>query len=367
MLKNFKSVERCVYGRGSVSQLGDILKPLRDKGPVVFLIDAAVSAKDFVQKLPAESQDVVLTVNVDAEEPTTEQVDRLRDGLLADGKPVPAGVIGIGGGSLMDIAKAVALMCTHEGSSTQYQGLNLIQRPGVWHCGVPTLAGTGAEVSMTAVLTGPTKKLGLKSDHTVFDQIVLDPDLIADAPEPQRFFTGMDCYIHCIESLNGRKNNAFSTAYGLQALELCRDVFLGRISREEADEKLMVASYFGGLSLTYSEVGACHALSYGLSYVLHLRHGVANCIAFRQLAEFYPEGVHEFQLMCERNGIAVPDQLADTVSDEQYERMAETSLNLPFMWTHALGDGWAEQINASRLIDLFQRMQHAGQNKPVQA
>ena len=361
MLKNFKSVDRCVYGRGSIRQLGDILMPIRQSGSVVFLVDASVYDHPFVKQLPIDGQDRLLCVSVDAEEPTTQQVDALRDQLLTESQAVPGGVIGIGGGSVMDLAKAVALMLTHEGSSSQYQGLNLIQRPGVWHCGIPTLAGTGAEVSMTAVLTGPTKKLGLKSDFTVFDQIILDPDLIADAPDAQRFYTGMDCYIHCIESLNGRKNNAFSTAYGLQALELCRDVFLGRISREEADEKLMVASYFGGLSLTYSEVGACHALSYGLSYVLHLRHGVANCIAFRQLREFYPEGVHEFELMCERNQIAVPGHLADAVSADEYERMAETALNLPFMWAHALGDDWAEQIDPSRLIDLYQRMQHAGQ------
>lgn len=361
MLKNFKSVERCVYGRGSIRQLGEILMPIRSTGPIIFLVDASVCQKDFVKQLPVESIDELIQVSVQAEEPTTRQIDELRDQLRFNSKPLPGGIVGIGGGSVMDIAKALALMLTHDGSSSQYQGLNLIQQPGVWHCGVPTLAGTGAEVSMTAVLTGPTRKLGLKSDYTVFDQIILDPDLIADVPDPQRFYTGMDCYIHCIESLNGYKNNAFSTAYGLQALELCRDVFLSRISREEADEKLMVASYFGGLSLTYSEVGACHALSYGLSYVLHLRHGVANCIAFRQLREFYPEGVHEFELMCERHQITIPDQLAEFVSDEQYEQMAETALSLPFMWAHALGENWMDQVDSYRLIDFYRRMQHAGQ------
>ena len=65
------------------------------------------------------------------------------------------------------------------------------------------MSGTGAEVSRTTVLTGPTKKLGMNSDFTPFDQIVLDPELTANAPANQRFYTGMDCYIHCIESLNG--------------------------------------------------------------------------------------------------------------------------------------------------------------------
>ena len=77
----------------------------------------------------------------------------------------------------MDLAKAVALMLTNPGSSQDYQGWDLVQVPGVYKAGVPTLSGTGAEVSRTAVLIGPTKKLGLNSDYTPFDQVLLDPDL----------------------------------------------------------------------------------------------------------------------------------------------------------------------------------------------
>ncbi len=94
---------------------------------------------------------------------------------------LPAGIVGIGGGTLMDIAKATSLMFTNEGSSVQYQGLNLIKKPGIYHCGVPTISGTGAEVSMTAVLTGPVKKLGLKCDWTV-----LRPDRAGPGPHRHR-------------------------------------------------------------------------------------------------------------------------------------------------------------------------------------
>ena len=75
----------------------------------------------------------------------------------------------------MDLAKAVSLMLTNPGSSVDYQGWDLIKNPAVYHVGIPTLSGTGSEVSRTTVLTGPEKKLGINSDHTVFDQIVLDP------------------------------------------------------------------------------------------------------------------------------------------------------------------------------------------------
>jgi 3-deoxy-alpha-D-manno-octulosonate 8-oxidase len=155
---------------------------------------------------------------------------------------IPAGVIGIGGGSIMDIAKAISLMFTNEGSSTQYQGLNLIKKPGIYHLGVPTISGTGAEVSMTAVLTGPEKKLGLKCDWTVFNQVILDPELIASVPTDKWFYTGMDTYIHCVESETGQLNNAFSHAYAEQAMVLCRDIYLGEKAGQtpENDDKLMV-------------------------------------------------------------------------------------------------------------------------------
>ena len=200
-------------------------------------------------------------------------------------------------------------MLTNDGSSSLYQGLNLAKNQGVYHIGIPTLSGTGAEVSMTAVLTGPVKKLGIKGEFTPFDLIVLDPELIHDAPKNQRFYTGMDAYIHNVESVNGMNRNCISDSYAIQSQALCREVFLNEtISREEADEKLMVASYFGGLSIGHSEVGVCHALSYGLSYVLGLHHGIANCIAFNQLEEIYGQDVREFHRMVEKNKIEMPQQ-----------------------------------------------------------
>ena len=178
--KNFKGIEKTVYGRGSFDQLADILAPHRteNEGYFVFLVDNYFTDKPLSTRVPAQENDLTYYISVEEHEPTTEQIDTLRDEILAK-KGLPSGVVGIGGGSLMDIAKALSLMLTNEGSSTLYQGLNLIKKPGIYHVGVPTISGTGAEVSMTAVLTGPVKKLGLKCEWTVFNQIVLDPDLIA--------------------------------------------------------------------------------------------------------------------------------------------------------------------------------------------
>jgi 3-deoxy-alpha-D-manno-octulosonate 8-oxidase len=98
-----------------------------------------------------------------------------------------SGIIGIGGGSAMDLAKAVSLMMTNPGSSADYQGWDLVKHPGVYKAGIPTLSGTGAEVSRTTVLTGPPASLGMNSDFTPFDQIVLDPELTKDAPATSVF------------------------------------------------------------------------------------------------------------------------------------------------------------------------------------
>jgi len=210
---------------------------------------------------------------------------------------------------------------------------------------------------MTAVLTGPVKKLGIKCEYTMFDQIILDPNLIADAPIEQRFYTGMDSYIHCVESLTGTKNNAFSMAFGEKALELCKDIFLDPFtSREEADDKLMIASYMGGLSLTYSEVGVCHALSYGLSFVFGTRHGIANCIAFDKLEEVYGEGVIHFRRMLSLNSVTLPKDLAKDWTEDEISKMADVAYALEHMWIHAYGNDWKEKVNKEKIMNWYKMM-----------
>ncbi|MCX8081728.1 MAG: iron-containing alcohol dehydrogenase family protein [Bacteroidia bacterium] len=357
--KNFKNIDRVVYGRGSFSQLPEIIEPVRKENNryFVYVIDSFFENKIGAKELNSKPEDLIYYIDVNPHEPTTEQVDTLRDEILSK-KGLPSGVVGMGGGSIMDIAKALSLMLTNPGSSTQYQGLNLVKVPGVYHLGIPTISGTGAEVSMTAVLTGPEKKLGLKCDYTVFHQVILDPELTATVPTDWWFYTGMDTYIHCIESRYGIKNNAFSLAYGNQALELCRDVYLNEGSGKtpENDDKLMVASLMGGLSLTYSEVGVCHALSYGLSKVHGTRHCYANCIIFQHLEDIYPEGVREFKAMLEKNNISLPRGLSKTWTEKELDEMAAVSYNLPFMWHHAFGDNYREIATPDYIKSLFRRL-----------
>jgi 3-deoxy-alpha-D-manno-octulosonate 8-oxidase len=257
----------------------------------------------------------------------------------------------------MDLAKAVSLMMNNEGSSADYQGWDLVKKAGVYKVGIPTLSGTGAEVSRTCVLTGPAKKLGMNSDFTPFDQIVLDPTLTANAPPDQRFYTGMDCYIHCIESLEGTYLNEFSKSYGEKALELCRNVFVEKQSwDDECDDKLMMASYAGGMSIAYSQVGVAHAVSYGLSYLLGTKHGIGNCIVMNHLEEFYPAAVKEFRHMVDKNRITIPTGICTNLTDEEFETMINVSMGMKPLWENALGKDWEKIMTRKKLRTLFEKL-----------
>ncbi len=152
--RNFKMVDYVVYGRGSFNQLDEILAPQR-KGdaPMIFLVDHFFEGKALANRVPLRGKDKIVFVDV-TYEPKTTQVDALAK-QLKDEFGTVSGIIGIGGGSAMDLAKAVSLMMTNTGSSADYQGWDLVKEPGVYKVGIPTLSGTGAEVSRTTVLTGP--------------------------------------------------------------------------------------------------------------------------------------------------------------------------------------------------------------------
>ncbi|MBC7903658.1 MAG: iron-containing alcohol dehydrogenase [Gemmatimonadaceae bacterium] len=353
--RNFKLVGYVVYGRGAFDQLDEILAPQRKgEAPMIFLVDHFFEGKPLADRVPLRGKDKIIFADV-TYEPKTKKVDALA-AQLKDEFGTVSGVIGIGGGSTMDLAKAVGLMMTNPGSSADYQGWDLVKVPGVYKAGIPTLSGTGAEVSRTTVLTGPTRKLGMNSDFTPFDQIVLDPELTANAPFNQRFYTGMDCYIHCIESLEGTYLNEFSKSYGEKALELCRKVFVEKSEwDDECDEQLMMASYAGGMSIAYSQVGVAHAVSYGLSYLLGTKHGIGNCIVMDHLEEYYPEGVKEFKYMVAKNNIEIPKGICKGLSDEDFNKMIDVSMGMKPLWENALGKDWEKIMTREKLRTLYEK------------
>lgn len=355
--RNFKMVDYVVYGRGCFDQLDEIIAPQRANGlPMVFLLDHHFEHNEpFKARIPLRGNDALVIADV-THEPKTSYVDEIAAGLKEQYGQV-SGIIGIGGGSTMDLAKAVAIMMTNEGKAQDYQGYDLVKKAAVYKAGIPTISGTGAEVSRTCVLTGPTKKLGMNSDFTPFNQIILDPELIRGVPKNQNFYTGMDCYIHCIESLDGTFLNTFSQSYGEKALAMCQEIYLKKDNWDEhSDEQLMMASYAGGMSIAYSQVGVAHAVSYGLSYLLGTKHGIGNCIVFNHLQEFYPAGVAEFHKMIDKHQIDIPQGVCSGLSDHQFDTMIDVSLGMKLLWENALGSDWEQKISRDRLRALYEKL-----------
>lgn len=355
--KNFPMVPRVIFGAGCFGQLGEILLPKRinSEAPFIFLVDDVFEGSGLISRIPLIFNDQIIFISAD-EEPKTDQVDALVQKIKNDYDNLPSGIIGIGGGTLLDLAKAVAIMLTNKGNAFQYQGWDLVKKPSIYHVGIPTISGTGAEVSRTTVLLGPEKKLGINSDFTTFDQVLLDPDLTKGVSKEQWFYTGMDCFIHCIESLNGTFLNAFSQSYGEKALELCKEVYLGDLQEDDARNKLMMASWHGGMSIAYSQVGVAHAMSYGLSYLLGVKHGIGNCLVFQHLKEFYPEGVELFNEMKVKHNIRLPKGICGELTNDDFEIMINVALSLVPLWENALGKEWRTIITPEKLKSIYQKI-----------
>ena len=365
-VKLVRNVGSFNFGKGAIADLATHVDKRREVARAagtderaVFLVDEFFkSSEGFAARLGSRREDHVAYVGT-ADEPTTDSIDKLTAKLISEGLSNPATIIGVGGGITLDTAKAVANLLTNGGKAADYQGWDLVKKPGVHKIGVPTISGTGSEATRTCVMTNKETglKLGMNSDHTVFNHLVLDPDLTATVPREQYFYTGMDAYIHCVEALAGSYRNAIGDAYSQETLNLCRKVFLADdMMSELAREQLMVASYLGGSAIAASYVGVVHPFSAGLSVVLGIHHCVANCIALKALGEFYPEANKEFLEMAKRQKVSIPAGVCSDLSDEQYEALFRGTIVHEKPLTNALGSEFREVLTIDRVVALFKQM-----------
>lgn len=358
-----RNVGGFTIGRGSLQRLPAFVDARRDvvggEARAVYLVDSFFADRqDLMTRLGARTTDIVRFVDA-TDEPTTDGIDVITNEIRGQLSDMPATIVGFGGGTTMDTAKAVANLLTNGGKAADYQGWDLVKLPGVHKIAVPTISGTGSEATRTCVMTNTASglKLGMNSDFTVFDQMVLDPDLTATVPRDQYFYTGMDAYIHCIEALAGSYRNAVGDAYSRETVNLCRQVFLADdMMSVEAREQLMVASYLGGCAIATSYVGVVHPFSAGLSVVLGLHHCIANCIALNALGEFYPVEHAEFQTMMEKQKVTLPTGVCADLSDEQYQRLVASTVVHAKPLTNALGVDFRSILTDERVIEIFKRM-----------
>jgi len=358
-----RNVGGFTIGRGSLQRLPAFVDARRDvvggEARAVYLVDSFFADRqDLMTRLGARTTDIVRFVDA-TDEPTTDGIDVITNEIRGQLSDMPATIVGFGGGTTMDTAKAVANLLTNGGKAADYQGWDLVKLPGVHKIAVPTISGTGSEATRTCVMTNTASglKLGMNSDFTVFDQMVLDPDLTATVPRDQYFYTGMDAYIHCIEALAGSYRNAVGDAYSRETVNLCRQVFLADdMMSVEAREQLMVASYLGGCAIATSYVGVVHPFSAGLSVVLGLHHCIANCIALNALGEFYPVEHAEFRTMMEKQKVTLPSGVCANLSDEQYQRLVASTVVHAKPLTNALGVDFRSILTDERVIEIFKRM-----------
>ena len=358
MLRNAKNVGYYMIGKGSLGELENLLKPRYEavEGPVVFFIDHFFKDKDLHTRLPIRQWDMVLYVDT-TEEPTTDYMDELTARVKAFSDKTPCAMVGIGGGATLDTCKAVANLMTNPGKAEDYQGWELVKYAAPYKIAIPTLAGTGAECSRTCVLCNLKKnlKLGMNSDFTTYEQLLLDPELTRTVPRDQYFYTGMDTFMHCFESLLGSYRNTIVDTVAQKAVDMCKEIFLSDdMMSEENLEKMMIASYVGGMAAGF--VGVVHPFSAGLSVALHMHHGIANCHALTVLGDIYPEQYKDFMLMMERQQVTLPRGICANLSDEQYNALYEGTIVHEKPLSNHLGPDYKKILTREDVIGRFKRM-----------
>ncbi|MBU0513907.1 MAG: iron-containing alcohol dehydrogenase, partial [Proteobacteria bacterium] len=200
-------------------------------------------------------------------------------------------VVGLGGGSALDTAKAAAVLVTNGGRVADYQGLDLVPGPGLPTIMIPTTAGTGAEVTFTAVFTDrdTRSKGGINSRYLYPDTALLDPLLTHGLPADVTAFTGLDALTHALEAYLGRAANPLTDLYAEKAVALI-SANLRRAVAEPghaaARKDMLLGSLLAGLALAGAGVGAVHAMAYPLGAMFDVPHGKANSFLLPHVLAF---------------------------------------------------------------------------------
>ena len=325
-----------------------------------FIIDKALaSGGDHSRFLPVLSVKDKYLFDATASEPKTSDVDMLTR-MIKDSGINPDVIIGVGGGSTMDLAKATAICLANPGSAAQYQGWGLDMLKGVDAWVLPTLFGTGAELTPIAVLRGPEKKLGINTPLLAPKIAVIDPQLSENARKFYRFYTMMDCYFHHYEITVSKTSSEHAILDAHDGLDLCRKV----LSVDLTDYKLETAiesakaSILGGSSTIGGRVGAAHAISYGLSNASPtVPHSVAVAISMLALPDLYENGGYEETLkFIKLNDIPVPKASDYGITSKDVPRMTKTALGMDKLWISHFGEGWDKIVTQSFVEKIYQKI-----------
>jgi alcohol dehydrogenase len=221
--------------------------------------------------------------------PRASTVDRIADwGLTEDVQMV----LGIGGGSVLDAAKAAAMVMTNGGSAEEYEGPNRYKRPPLPFIAIPTTCGTGSEVSWVSVLTVEARqaKISVKGETMFPDWALVDCELLRTLPSRMVAWTGADALTHAVEAFTCRLANPISDILAATAVSLLFH-YLRRAAADidgdaEAREAVMRASTLAGLAFGNADVAAVHCLSETLGGRFDVPHGLANAVLLAPVTRY---------------------------------------------------------------------------------
>ncbi len=287
---SFETTPRAISADGAAERLGALTAEL-GLARVMVVTDPGLAKAGLIDgplaSLKAAGVDVVLFSEVEADPPQA-CVERAVEIARADRVE---GVIGLGGGSSMDVAKLVALLVGSNATLDHVWGVDVARGPRLPLIQVPTTAGTGSEVTPIAIVTTPTdEKRGVVSRHLLPDLAVLDAALTTGLPPAVTAATGVDAMVHAIEAYTSKiKKNPVSDALALRALKLLSGAIRTAVSdgkNMDARRDMLQGAFLAGMAFANAPVGAVHALAYPLGGRFHVPHGLSNALVLLPVLEY---------------------------------------------------------------------------------
>ena len=309
---SFTGAKKIVFGNGSFAALAQHLGELKAQRPLVVL-DKNLAETGFREKVSQVLQQGGVGFDLFDQVEPEPRLELADEGAKIALKKKCDAVIGIGGGSAMDVAKAVSVLTANKGKAVDYLGLNKVPGPGLPTIMVPTTAGTGSEVTFTAVFIRKNlkKKEGMNSPYLYPDLALLDPQLTLSLPPGPTATTGLDALCHAIESYTSINASPMSEIMSLEAIRLISENLRTCVHEGgnlEAREQMLLGSLYAGLGLANAGVTAVHSLSYPLGGKYGIPHGLANTIMLLPVMAFnLPAALEKFTIIAEVMGEMTED------------------------------------------------------------
>lgn len=279
---HFQMSGRLIFGNGAAGELPAVLDRL-DATTALIITDPGLVEAGVCGQIQGILEDADVAYETFDRVEADPSIGVVRDGLAMAQKVEPEALVGLGGGSSMDIAKVISVLMANGGDVMDYIGTDRVPGPGLPKITVPTTSGTGSEVSPIAVLSdeGEHLKKGVVSEHLYADVALVDPTLTLTVPPAVSAYTGLDALTHAIEAYTNRYAHPLIDTLALQAIRLIganlrRAVACGE--DRQARYNMSLASLLGGMCLGSVNTGAVHALAYPLGGEYDIPHGVANSL-----------------------------------------------------------------------------------------